>query len=308
MQPNKFLRNLGNPALLLYKACKSYVRSYEGYSYKFHKNGEARLFSQLSGRDMRTVFDVGANVGEWSQIARSSFPHAAIHAFELSDTTYNILAKTASEHGFTANNFGLSEQDAEIEYKDYGDGSTVNTIIVDADFHDERLAANIKTAKVTTGDAYCAANGIEQIDLLKIDVEGAEHLVLRGFHRMLSEQRIGLVQFEYGFVNGDAHFLMKDFFRLFEDYGYVIGPLKPKGAIFGPFDYTLNNFKSGPNFVAVNKKRPDLIDAVAGPSIRGFFGSETGAQDSGQGRSREQDAGPCSEGHTGDQADQGVHP
>ena len=271
MQVKKYLSALGAPSFLLYKLCKSYVRTYEGYSYRFPKNGEARLLEQLGQHDIKTVFDVGANVGEWSVLAKSRFPDADIHAFELSESTFNTLSPVAQRHGFTANNCGLSDSDTEITYKDYGDGSTVNTIVANADFHDGKLAAQEKRARVMRGDAYCLEHGIEHIDLLKIDVEGAEHLVLQGFERMFLEQRIGLVQFEYGFVNGDAHFLMKDFFRLFEQWGYAVGPLKPKGVIFGAFDYQLNGFKSGPNYVAVAKTQTALIDAVAGPSIKGFF-------------------------------------
>lgn len=220
---------------------------------------------------MKTVFDVGANVGDWSVLAASSFPGADIHAFELSETTFSELKRFADQHGFKANSFGLSDSNAEITYKDYGEGSTVNTIVTGADFHDKRLATKEKRARVMRGDDYCSENGIETIDLLKIDVEGAEHLVLQGFDRMFSEKRISVVQFEYGFVNGDAHFLMKDFFKLFKSWGYAVGPLKPKGAIFGEFDYQLNNFKSGPNYVAVPQNRTDLIDAVGGKSIKGFF-------------------------------------
>jgi FkbM family methyltransferase len=271
MRLNKALSTLRSPSLLFYKLAKGYVRSYEGYSYRFSKNGEARLLEQLAPHHMKTVFDVGANVGDWSVLAADRFAGADIHAFELSETTFKALKPVASQHGFTANNCGLSDSSAEITYKDYGDGSTVNTIVESADFHDTRLASTEKRARVMRGDDYCAQNSIEQIDLLKIDVEGAEHLVLHGFERMFSEKRIAVVQFEYGFVNGDAHFLMKDFFKLFQSWGYTVGPLKPKGAIFKDFDYPLNSFKSGPNYVAVSSDRPDLIEAVEGPSIKGFF-------------------------------------
>lgn len=271
MRLKKHLSTVSSPSLLLYKLCKSYVRTYEGYSYRFPKNGEARLLEQLGKHDIKTVFDVGANIGDWSILATVSFPDADIHAFELSETTFGDLSRVADLKGFKANNFGLSDQNAEITYKDYGDGSTVNTIVASADFHDKRLDSKEKRARVMRGDDYCSENGIETIDLLKIDVEGAEHLVLQGFERMFLENRIAVVQFEYGFVNGDAHFLMKDFFKLFKSWGYAIGPLKPKGVIFGEFGYQLNNFKSGPNYVAVSQNRPDLIDAVAGKPIKGFF-------------------------------------
>ncbi len=257
--------------MLFYKLCRSYVRTYEGYSYRFSKNGEAQLLKQLSAQNIKTVFDVGANVGDWSLIAGAGLSDADIHAFELSDTTFLELKRAADRHGFKANNFGLSDQDAEIVYKNYGDGSTLNTIVAGADFHDANIPAQEKRARVMRGDDYCATNGIDHIDFLKIDVEGAEHLVLDGFKNMLSRGRISVIQFEYGYVNGDAHFLMKDFFTLFKAHDYVIGPLKPKGVIFGDFDYRLNDFKSGPNYVAVAKSRTDLIKAVQGPSIKGFF-------------------------------------
>ena len=271
MRLKKYLSAVSAPTFLLYKLSKSYVRTYEGYSYRFSKNGEARLLKQLGRHTIKTVFDVGANVGDWSLLATSSFPGADIHAFELSESTFGELKRVADLNGFKANDIGLSNQNAEITYKDYGDGSTVNTIVADVDFHDRTLASKEKRAHVMRGDDYCSENGIEKIDLLKIDVEGAEHLVLQGFERMFSEKRISVVQFEYGFANGDAHFLMKDFFRLFKSWRYAVGPLKPKGVIFGDFAYQLNNFKSGPNYVAVPQNRTDLIDTVACKSIKGFF-------------------------------------
>lgn len=271
MRLRKTATALSNPSLLLYKLCKSYIRTYEGYSYKFRKNGEARLLENLSGHGLKTVFDVGANIGDWSLIAASSFPDADIHAFELSDSNFSKLKQTADRNGFTANNFGLSNQNTEITYKDYGDGSTVNTIIPGAHFHDARIVATEKRARVMRGDDYSKESNIDTIDFLKIDVEGAENLVLQGFESMLSQKRISVIQFEYGYVNGDAHFLMKDFFGLLSQWGYTIGPLKPKGVIFGDFQYRLNDFKSGPNYVAVSMDRPDLIAAVKGESIKGFF-------------------------------------
>ena len=36
------------------------------------------------------------------------------------------------------------------------------------------------------------------------------------------------------------------------------------------FNYKLNEFNSGPNFVAVSEKKTDLIKTLSGPSIKGF--------------------------------------
>ena len=104
---------------------------------------------------------------------------------------------------------------------------------------------------VITGDEYCQQHGIQHIDFLKIDVEGADHLVLEGFDRMLDSRAVRVVQFEYGYTHGDAHFLMRDFYALFERHGYIVGRLEPAGVAFSPWTYEKNDFTSGPNYVAI---------------------------------------------------------
>lgn len=56
-------------------------------------------------------------------------------------------------------------------------------------------------ASVTTGDTYLEERGIAHVDILKIDVEGAEMSVLHGFENTLARGAIDLVQFEYGAIN-----------------------------------------------------------------------------------------------------------
>jgi len=59
----------------LVEHASNYLDSYNDFSYDFEVNGERFLVSALAPFDLRTVLDVGANVGSWAQIAASSFPH-----------------------------------------------------------------------------------------------------------------------------------------------------------------------------------------------------------------------------------------
>jgi FkbM family methyltransferase len=56
----------------------------------------------------------------------------------------------------------------------------------------------VEDVPAATLDLYCEQSGVAEIDLLKVDVEGAEFQVLVGARRMLDEQRVRCVTFEFG--------------------------------------------------------------------------------------------------------------
>jgi len=75
---------------------------------------------------------------------------------------------------------------------------------------------------------------------------------------MLEANSIRIIQFEYGYTNGDAKFLMRDFFEFFEKFGYILAPLRPRQMSFEVWRYEFNDFKSGPNWVAIRKTDSQL--------------------------------------------------
>jgi FkbM family methyltransferase len=249
---------------LTYKICKRYIQWADGFSYDFGSNGEKWVVEQLSTMGLKTVFDVGANVGEWTNIALGKFQGATVHSFELSPSTFENLKKNvADEHRSKLNNFGMSNVNERVQYKDYGENSGVNTILPNVDFHDDSIVPSLKSSSVRKGDDYCKEHQIDQIDFLKMDVEGAEHLVLDGFSEMLGGGKIWVVQFEYGYTHGDAKFLMRDFFELFESYGYSVGLVRHGGVKLDKWHYALNDFNSRPKYIAVRAHDQQIIDAIS---------------------------------------------
>ena len=120
----RLLKLLANPKFAIYHLAKKYIVCYEGFGYTFEKNGEERLLDTLANANVNTIFDVGANVGGWTKVAARKFPNAHVHSFEISQRTFRSLQQNHIDNNrVTLNNFGLSNEKGEFEYKDYGEKS-----------------------------------------------------------------------------------------------------------------------------------------------------------------------------------------
>jgi len=238
--------------------CRLFLRAYENCDYDMHRNGEAWLLRALAPFDPRVVFDVGANVGDWSVLAATLLPNAALHAFEIVPATHAQLAARVAALGprIAANAFGLADQEGQLDINVMQDDSTLSSLVALHEGPQSTLAC-----PVHTGDAYMKAAGIGHIDFLKIDVEGAEHLVLMGFAPALTERRIDVVQFEYGRANILTKFLLRDYHQSLEDLGYRVGKLFPDRVDFRQYRLEHEDF-IGPNYVAVRADRLDLLAAL----------------------------------------------
>jgi FkbM family methyltransferase len=259
----KITRHKGGIPRKLRRLAQWYLHYYYDQLADFTKNGEAYLTNSLRSFDIKCIFDVGAHVGDWSSMACKEFPNASIHAFELSRSTYEILKNNVSSDRVIITNVALSNCSGVAAYKEYAGCSKLNTLIGSADLWDGLVSHIIKECKVTTGDSYCKDTGVVNIDILKIDAEGADYFVLCGFDDMLTNRKVRLVQFEYGYLHADAGVSMKQFFSFFTTRGYIVGKLWHDGVEFTNFFYWLNNYDSGPNFVAVRADDVDIQNAIS---------------------------------------------
>jgi FkbM family methyltransferase len=206
------------------------------------------------------IFDVGAYHGEWATAANVRFANAVIHAFEITPTAYKYLEDIAHKiRHIRPNPFGLSDHTGSADVGVWQNNDTVSSIFWDHSIRSEHGRSVIRCA-VRRADEYCRDQSITQIDILKIDVEGAEPLVLRGFGKLWDDGHIGLVQFEYGMANIYSRHLLIDFWRDFQERDYMVGKLMPNTLEFTNFSPYYEDFR-GPNYVAVHKSRTDFLEA-----------------------------------------------
>lgn len=179
----------------------------------------------------QTVFDVGANVGEWAAQALSIQPKLNLHCFEPSRATFLRLLAKAFPPDVACNNFGLGSGREKKTLYVFENGAGINSLYRRQGLEDgwglmpQQLT---ETIWLDTIDHYCQEHGVRDIDFLKVDVEGHELAVFRGASQMLAQGRIRTIQFEYGGCNIDAGVLLKDFFTFFRPFAYTFYKIYPQ--------------------------------------------------------------------------------
>ena len=183
------------------------------------------------------IFDVGANVGDYSLYLRSCLPTARVYVFEPAQSVYQQLAANitaaCADGQINTYNFGFSDSARTVEFYSYtvegNDASVLSSI-------DRRLPTQVLDVRTNSSediqvriiDGFCEAEGIDRVDFLKLDVEGHELSVLRGAQRMLAAGLISMIQFEFGPANIYSRTYFYDFWALLSGM-YDIYRIVPKG-------------------------------------------------------------------------------
>lgn len=225
-------------------------------------NGEAGFIDQVFGYYRRrdaaaalVAFDVGANEGEYVdtllQASAASGCGLQVHAFEPVTNSFMALAKRFSATG----NVVLNRQAA-------SDRAGRGQIFVDplsprlASMQTRDLAGyrpqaeSIETVRL---DSYIAGKKLTHLHFLKLDVEGHELAVLRGLGDYLDPEFIDFCQFEYGGTSLSAGVTLAQFYRLFEEKGFLIGKLMRHGVELRAYQAWMDNFHYS-NYVAVSRR------------------------------------------------------
>lgn len=174
-------------------AAEYYLNFYKNRSYDRARNGEDRLVGLLELKSGDVFCDVGAHHGEYARYLKTAYPDADVHCFELSPgniRTFRANDANASA-GLRLHEFGLGSEEGSFEIFEAPNQSQVVSLYAVVG------GARGETGRVRRGDAACRELGITKIAFLKIDTEGHELHVLRGFGDMLRPDRIGCIQFEY---------------------------------------------------------------------------------------------------------------
>ena len=171
------------------------------------------------------VMDIGANIGIYTILLSHIYPNAKIIAIEASPTIFEMLKSNCklnnllfpSRSNVLLINKAISDKDdITTEFYEKHSMSTMlkefltnlsSTILTNQDELNKRVVRTI------TIDNLVETIGVNEISLLKIDVEGAEVLALKGAIKTLTHKKIKNMVIEY-------HSL--------ENYNYIVKLLEEK--------------------------------------------------------------------------------
>lgn len=245
---------------ILEKKCDAFHRILNNVDFNMERNGELRILRIINDLQPRVIFDIGANKGEWSRLVSQMNPSCIIHAFEIVPSTYEeLLRSTRNLANVERNNYGLSDKEGVLSVSLGRDSSTATGCrIRTMRFHNEYYYKEIR-CKVRKASDYMNERNLKFIDYAKIDVEGMDFRVIKGFGNQLPKVRA--LQFEYGIFNISSHDLLADFYRHLNKYGFVVGKIFPRCVKFCEYHFDMENFH-GSNYIAVRNEERELIERL----------------------------------------------
>jgi FkbM family methyltransferase len=159
--------------------------------------------------DVKTIVDIGANVGLFTSLAREQFPDAVIHSYEPSPFTA-AYARDNTRHPLTTlYEEGVAAKDSRANMVELGVSTLAQTIAAD-----EGSITLTSFAKVLE-----RAGG--RIDLLKVDCEGAEWDFMTGADQF---RQVGQIRMEYHLVGNRT---LNDLHAMAKGIGFEVCKLQP---------------------------------------------------------------------------------
>ena len=219
-------------------------------------SGEVGVFNLVVGPSP-VLFDVGGHLGQYTEAFLQAHPDGRVFVFEPSTSHFAVLnERLGNRDNITLVNSGLSDRPGELPLYKHDDISGLASLTKRRLDHFNIAMNKVEVVKLETLDSAMRDQAVASIDLLKIDVEGHELDVLKGATQAFQNNRIKLVQFEFGGCNLDTRTTLQDFFYFFKRYGFAIGLVQPSGNVYWlpTYDEFFEQYRTT-NFVAAPASR-----------------------------------------------------
>ncbi len=158
-------------------------------------------------------WDIGSNIGLYSIYAASNFENIEVISFEPSTSNLRILSRNISINNlenkikiFQIPLGTYKNQFKKFYERKFNEGESHNSLDENIDFEGKKIDTSNKYQLFSTNIDQIIEEGILDVpDYIKIDVDGIEHLILKGGTNLLKVPKILGIQIEINENYGDQY-------------------------------------------------------------------------------------------------------
>lgn len=153
--------------------------------------------------DFEVIFDVGANIGNFSKELFYIYPKSKFYCFEPFPSTFEKLTCNLRRRNYNLYQLALGDKSQLVTVpQNNSNQPDTNTLVGAIKTTD---SAKHDSITISTVDEFCRNHSIKTISLLKIDTEGFDLKVLQGASNMLCKGNIKVVYVECGLDPGNRY-------------------------------------------------------------------------------------------------------
>jgi len=198
--------------------------------------------------------DIGGNVGDYSAELLRCFPEVDLHVFEPATSNIaKLRQRFPAEAKVSLRQAALSDVPGRMTLFSDKDGSGMASLVRRELNHLRISFEPMEEVEVVRFEDYWrGVLGGRPIDIVKIDVEGYELMVIRGFGEAI--QQVKVLQFEFGGTHIDAKVFFRDFWRLLEAADFDLYRITPLGIVHIRSYHERDEHFLITNYIAVNRR------------------------------------------------------
>lgn len=201
------------------------------------------------------LFDVGANVGEWTLRLRELFQESEIYLFEPQPACLDSLYALNLQRARIIPHAVSSSGGQRLQLFTPGDGAGTASLYERGDSYFQAETYSPIDVTTVTIDEVVAKHQVKRIDFMKLDVEGHELSALQGARKTLESQIVQALSFEFGSGNINSRTFFRDFWNLLSPLGFQMYRIQPCGRLQPIREYyeDCEYFRGVSNYVACLK-------------------------------------------------------
>ena len=236
----KVARHLKNWPTFMYHYALGYVPTKE---YRFRSGAKLRIRKGVDhvpiieiflkhdyGKipDNSVIVDFGANIGAFVVYAAKTARNTRVYAYEPMPQYFEQLQENVAVNGLEGNavkcfQYAVAGAASDQELYITGEGVFFPTLVAPDD-----VAATAVKVHCTTLQEILETNGLEKIDLLKIDIEGAEYDVLYNTPPEILA-KVSEIRMEYHNIDGETS-NVTSLARFLKERGYEVNHEEPNAS------------------------------------------------------------------------------